>query len=195
MTKQENNAKHYRNRKERGLCPNCGKELDRDGHYCEECLMKHNQMVNEDREFLKSIGICPVCRKIRLFGDEKKCLECKAKDAEYQFNRRNKNREKYNNQCRQRSKKREEERRQQGLCPRCGKKAEALRYKMCSKCRHKNIEYKRKSRPLHPRTERIEKGICYFCDNPVKKGYKVCDKHYQMNVENGKLSKNRIEKG
>lgn len=32
-----------------------------------------------DRRFFQSIGICPVCCKEKLFGEEKECQQCQAK--------------------------------------------------------------------------------------------------------------------
>ena len=29
-------------------------------------------------------------------------------------------------------------------------------------------------------------GKCFFCGEPVKKGYKVCEKHWKSNCENAK---------
>ena len=51
-------------------------------------------------------------------------------------------------------------------------------------CREKDNASRRARNGVSDRSERIDKGICYFCNNPVKTGYKVCEKHYQMNVKN-----------
>lgn len=40
-----------------------------------------------DREFYIALGICPVCNKNTLYGGEKACLECRARDAEYHAKR------------------------------------------------------------------------------------------------------------
>lgn len=42
------------------------------------------------------------------------------------------------------------------------------------------------------RTGRYEQGLCFFCDNPVKPGYKVCEMHYQQNVKNATCEKANI---
>ncbi len=75
-----------------------------------------------DWEFYQSIGICPRCRKNKLYGSEKQCPGCSAD------------------------------------------------------------MYAREGKP--GRMERSVNGLCYFCGNPVKKGYKVCEKHYRMCVKN-----------
>lgn len=36
LTQKERSARNYKLKKENGLCPKCGKPLDREGHYCSE---------------------------------------------------------------------------------------------------------------------------------------------------------------
>ena len=36
---------------------------------------------------------------------------------------------------------------------------------------------------------REQQGVCHFCDRPAKPGYKVCEEHYQMNIEKLKNEK------
>lgn len=67
--------KLYNYRRENGLCPKCGKPLDRKGFYCEECREKQTAYSRETREFCKQFKICPECRKNKLAGDEKICPE------------------------------------------------------------------------------------------------------------------------
>ena len=56
----------------------------------------------------------------------------------------------------------------------------------CTFCR----ETMRRARVKMPeRTGRYEQGLCFFCDNPVKPGYKVCEMHYQKNVKNATCEK------
>lgn len=42
--------KLYNYRRENGLCPKCGKPLDRKGFYCEECREKQTAYSRETRE-------------------------------------------------------------------------------------------------------------------------------------------------
>lgn len=49
------------------------------------------------------------------------------------------------------------------------------------------------------RDNRVKNGLCFFCDSPVKEGYKVCEKHYEMNVQKARSKKakearNKLEK-
>src|SRR5699024_12845118 len=65
-----------------------------------------------------------------------------------------------------------------------GKRKATEGYTTCAMCREKDNASRRARNGVSDRSERIDKGICYFCNNPVKTGYKVCEKHYQMNIEN-----------
>ena len=76
-----------------------------------------------------------------------------------------------------------------------GRKAD-YGYKTCGICREKIRNYKRIKYGKPDRSERYKQGLCYFCDNPIKDGYKVCEKHYKMNVEKShsqKAKEARIE--
>ena len=74
--------KRYARQRENGICPRCNKKLDRDGYYCIKCLNEVNEYYRESRNFYKKIGICPQCRKEKLFGDEQQCISCRQKRYE-----------------------------------------------------------------------------------------------------------------
>lgn len=74
--------KTHERRKESGLCVQCGKPLDRDGVYCKTCCEKNNEESRLTRAYYIKRGVCPMCRKNYIFGDEKRCPECSAKDSE-----------------------------------------------------------------------------------------------------------------
>ena len=172
------------NRKTNGLCIDCGTELDRDGVRCVKCNTKHNEKNNADRKWYIENGICPVCRDNFLFGDEKVCLECGAsKYAETMKSRERLGREHYNKVHKEWSKRTHHEMIKNGICTRCRKRKADYGYKTCGICRDKGRKYKRVKYGKQDRSERYKQGLCYFCDNPIKDGYKVCEKHYQMNVE------------
>ena len=144
-----------------------------------------------DRQFYKSIGICPVCKKNKLWGTEKECPECTAKGYEYAMKSRARvGREHYNKTHAEWAKLEHHKRIEQGMCTRCGKRKSDYGYKTCGICREKDSRTRLLSEPHRPnRSERYKQGLCYFCDNPIKDGYKVCEKHYQMNVEKANSSK------
>ena len=172
------------NRKANGLCIDCGTELDRDGVRCVKCNTKHNEKNNADRKWYIENGICPVCRDNFLFGDEKVCLECGAsKYAETMKSRERLGREHYNEVHKEWSKRTHHEMIEKGICTRCRKRKADYGYKTCGICREKGRKYKRVKYRKPDRSERYKQGLCYFCDNPVKDRYRVCEKHYQMNVE------------
>ncbi len=143
-------------------------------------------MTKEERSFYLSLGICPICKKYRLFGTEKSCPECRCKSAAYKSEIRERDREKYNAYMRIEHKSLYERRKADGMCPKCGKHRPRKGYVMCVKCQNrKRLRYRTEKRSR-------EEGECYFCREPVKCGYKVCEKHYQMNVEKAR-SKNAAE--
>lgn len=74
-------------------------------------------------------------------------------------------------------------------CTRCRKRKADPGHTTCTFCR----ETMRRARVKMPeRTGRYEQGLCFFCDNPVKPGYKVCEMHYQQNVKNATCEKANI---
>ena len=177
-------------RKEQGLCLKCGNPLDKEGTYCTECRKIINEDLQKTRNWYQTHGICPRCRKNKLFGDEKTCPECSAKAYEYAMRSRERlGKEYYNMQQAELHKNQHHKRIELGICTRCGKRKADSGYKTCGICRAKTRNYKRIKYEKPDRSERWKQGLCYFCDNPIKDGYKVCEKHYQMNVEKSNSSK------
>lgn len=164
-------------RKANKLCRECGKPLDRDGIRCIECNNKHNLNKTKDRIFYQSIGICPRCRAEKIYGEEKVCIECKHKLTQEVLATRNK--ETYNKNHAEWSRKTHKLMVEQGICYRCRKRKADFGYKTCGICRTKLREYRREK---DYKCRRNEQGLCYYCNEPVKQGYKICEKHYQSNL-------------
>lgn len=186
MTQKEK----YYYRKENHLCVQCGKTLEKNCTkvYCEECSDKRKNTTNTTRRVLQQNGICPRCGKNRIIGDEKQCLECNAKAYEYNINFYT--REERNKQHAAWSKRTHHEMIEKGICTRCRKRKADNGFKTCGICRAKIRQYKRnKSKCKITLSERYLHGLCYFCDNPVKAGYKVCEEHYQKNLEYARSEK------
>lgn len=126
------------------------------------------------------LGICPSCRKNALFGSERSCLECKAENYERAMsvdkNHRNEIHKKW-------SKKTHAEMIKNGICTRCRQRKSDGGFKTCSICRSRTRGYKRMKYGKEDRRLRFEKGLCYFCDNPIEPGYKVCELHHKKNIE------------
>ncbi len=171
-------------RKEQGLCLKCGKPLDREGAYCISCRKYINGQQMVLRRWYQEHGICPRCGKNGLFGDEKACLECNAKAYEASMrSRKNLGKEYYNQQHNEWARNEYHRCVSEGVCTRCGKRNADSGYKTCGICRANARKYKREKYGKPDRGERYKQGLCYFCGNPIKEGYKVCERHYQMNIE------------
>ena len=140
-SQKERSAELYKSRKESGLCPRCGKPLDRDGHYCSECLEKEREYRSETKKFCKENGICPVCHKEKLYGDEKQCILCREYHWEYGIKNppTDQQKEKYRNRFRETQKKLYAERVSNGICTRCGKLKVVPGRKKCGICLEKDM--------------------------------------------------------
>lgn len=178
---KDNMANMYKKRRDEGVCVKCGKELDRQGVYCSKCLVKISKEHKDMRQWYQSNGICPVCKKEKLFGDEKECPVCAAKKYEITMRSRKKHgTEHYNSNHAEWQKKKYHERIKLGICARCGKRKADYGYKTCGICRMKGRKSKLRS---SKKEEWRENGLCVFCGEPVKENFKVCEKHYNMCIE------------
>lgn len=129
----------YHARIAQGLCGRCGKPNNNGLVNCDSC----RDYQKKTRELFKKYGVCPVCTKNPLVGDEKVCLECKASKVEYMRKYIAENRERLNANARERGKKRIIERKSKGLCTHCGRVKVYDAYVTCGKCRMKNAELAR----------------------------------------------------
>lgn len=168
-------------RKSNGLCIDCGNPLDREGLRCKKCCEKRSKWEREHRQWYLSHKICPRCGKNDLMGDETICPECRAKSVNNSL--KNREKDEYNVYQRNWSKSTYQKRKEAGICTRCGKRKATQGLTTCAMCRARDNETRRIRKGFSDRSDRSKIGLCYFCDNPVKKGYKVCEKHYQMNIE------------
>lgn len=183
MIKNKYTRKKFETRKANGLCLNCGKPMDREGRNCIACTERNRKYNNETRAMRKKYGVCPRCGKEKLWGNEKNCPECTAK--QYKWNMATREREHYNEVHRVWQKAEHHRRIAEGICTRCGKRDADSGYKTCGVCRDRASKYYRANYSNPNRKEkRLEAGLCFYCDNPVKEGYKVCEHHYELNVIN-----------
>lgn len=132
----------------------------------------------EEYHFYQNLKICPQCKKNRLLGEEKLCLECKAYAANKASERRKRNNDRAKELRNESYKRIAEYRNQNCLCTKCGKPM-TDNHKMCPACRSKNTIKSRNRRNIEEnRTEyRLKNGLCRFCDNERIDGYKVCEFH------------------
>ena len=179
---------YMQRRKDNNLCVSCGKPLDRKGVNCIDCNNKRNEEYKKTKQAYIDCGICFRCRKNPIMGSEKTCPECRAKRYEWENNRPEEKKKITKEQTRRSHERIRQECRDNGICYICKKRKAEPGKKQCSICREisnrKNREYyQRKSNRL-TREQRIDKGICIWCENPDRKGKKLCDYHCDNNIQN-----------
>ena len=164
-TQKEISARFYKRRKENGLCPRCGKPLDREGYYCSECLEKVRVYHRENREFYRKNHLCTECGKNSVPEEERICPECRAKRA----NLRKSHTDEQKKMFREKQNSLYMERVEQGICTRCGKRKAISGKKKCGICLAKDAEIHRKKYADRPniREYRKENNLCYFCGDPI----------------------------
>ena len=196
LTSQERNYNLYHRRKDNGLCTRCGKLLDREGHYCSECLLKANKYKRESRIFYKQNGICPVCCKERLFGDEKQCISCRQKAYDRRKPLTDDQKEKYSNRFKNQQKSLYRERVEKGICTRCGKRKADTGNKKCRICLDKDAEIHRKRTygKKSVREHRKENHLCYYCGKKIDRNTgQICQSCWERCRQSGLKSSIRNE--
>lgn len=145
MEKETYKKRIYHERKSKGICVECGKNKAIGKVLCEKCSEKRSQYVRGMAAFYRSLGICPNCHKERIYGDEYFCFECrekKRKQYEKDYARMKKNPSPKRKEKQKVYRKNHYEKcKQNGICPRCGRKT-AYGYVRCPICREKNRIYK-----------------------------------------------------
>lgn len=191
-------------RRENGLCYMCGKPKDReDRKACTECRERINKQRRDNCNYRASKGYCNRCGKYKVFGDEKRCPECRAKETSIQNRYREKNHDKYVNAHRLARNLQYAKNKEKGLC-RCGREL-IDGFKTCSKCRERVREYQRIAREKRgcltkdQMQDRANKGLCFKCGGPVKKGlnnrmekYRVCESCFDTATKNLENARNNI---
>ena len=196
LTQKERSAIFYKNRKDNGLCPRCGKLLDREGHYCSECLEKVNEYKRENREFYIENGICPVCGKENLFGDEKQCISCRQKAYERRKPLTDEQKERYGKRFREQQKTLYIERVESGICTRCGKYKAEKGKKKCRICLDKDAEMHRKRtyNRKNIKEYRKENHLCYYCGKEIDRDTgQICQSCLERCIQSGMKSSRRNE--
>lgn len=190
--KQMKKDVEYRHRLiEKGLCTKCKNPNDRGkGWYCSKCLITERERHKENREFYISLGLCSQCGKEKVFGNEKLCPICRAKN--YESTR--KKVEKYGwkkptEERREKIRNRYNELKELGICTACRKRKAVVGRTKCGVCLEKESTRARlKHKPL--KTD-FSEGLCIRCNNPVVPGYKQCEFHHAISIKAGKASAER----
>lgn len=196
LTQKERSAISYKKRKDNGLCPRCGKLLDREGHYCSECNAKHNKYVKETREFLRKQGMCPVCGKEKLFGDEKQCISCRQKAYDRRKPLTDEQKNRYSARFKEQQKSLYKERSKNGICTRCGKYKAEKGKKKCRICLDKDAEMHRKRtyNKKGVREYRKENHLCYHCGKEIDRATgEICQSCWEIFRQAGLKSSCRNE--
>lgn len=171
--------------KRNNICYFCGKPTDGKHSLCPECSKRQNAKNAADKKALKEMGICPICSRNALVGEEKRCIECRAK---YRYNNSHKSEAQKMRKKHQRieSYRRVRDfRRNNNLCWKCGTRARDIGYATCGKCRAilRLQEQEKRQQSISKTEYRKVNGLCLRCDNPVKEGYKLCQRHYDLNCK------------
>lgn len=125
-----------------GMCAECGGTLDTDRYTCSRCLERNRKKYRETKRWYVEHGICPICRKENIFGEEESCPECRAKHMNKHSERlrlmTEEEREEYKTKSRERSeecnRKRYRENKEKGICVRCNKRKAQEGRAQCSIC-------------------------------------------------------------
>lgn len=138
----------------------------------------------EDRLFLLSQGICPVCQKHAVEPNRRMCLECLGRERD-RYHRRKAEGGLEKKIVRINSRKMSEyyRRKEAGLCTRCGQRG-AEHGLLCNRC---YVKYRVKQvarRCDIQRPERPAYGRCYICGvEGLYEGHKVCRSCYEKRLE------------
>lgn len=144
-------------------------------------------------EWYKSKGICVQCGQKDAFPGYVKCPECieKAEEASRKCWANKEKRIRYNKRGRERKRELISERKEKGLCPRCGKPIRNGTYIYCNRCRERKNAAGRAKRGQSPGEhfrERIDRGVCMFCGGEIVPGYRLCKSCLERCRDNFKKS-------
>ena len=196
----------FKDRVAKGLCGYCGKENDNlPVKYCKACSEKRSRQNKERKEYYERHGWCNVCGNPEKMENSKMCYRCWETSYNAKQRRRSKSktaeekeaeRLKVNAYNRERKQKALEN----GICYYCLKNKVIEGRRECLECltkRKKESEQKAQERRAireNLRSYRLENHLCTKCGEPAKDGYKVCERHYQISIDNQKKAKEAVRK-
>lgn len=189
MTSGEISYIRYHKLKDKGLCPKCGQERDRqDRVFCTSCAEKSQARRSADYHWYVEHNICPYCKTNSTLNNESACIECRAEianrkatcmeDEEY--------RKRYNEQARVLNRKAYYRNKEAGLCVNCRRSVEEPdKYTKCSWCRAKYRERHRKKMLKNEKGKTQQQiwkdqGLCYLCGGELYDKHGLCERHYMI---------------
>ena len=198
MTKQERNKQRYDERKEKGLCVNCGAVNDNKPLvYCKSCSEKRHKQAAERKAYYEHNDRCNVCGAERMIGS-KMCYRCW--ETNYNAKQRSRSKPKTAEEkeaerlkVNARNRERKHKALENGICFYCLKNKAIEGRRECIEClakqRKESAQKARENKGKRDslRAYRLENHLCTKCGEPAKDGYKVCERHYQVCCDNSKL--------
>lgn len=139
-----------------------------------------------DYQWYRQHGICTDCHSENALPGIAYCRCCKAQRIEYNRKNWEKQKEKRNPINRERNKSVYRQRKEAGLCTRCGKKKPETGKVKCSRCLRKDAQIHRKSargRNVQSRYDKLSQGLCWTCCKfPHIPGKKICQSCYDKSL-------------
>ena len=134
-----------------------------------------NAYWKETRAWRREHHICTHCGKRDAAYGFVQCPECQQKLADYQ--------EQYRERKVICDRQRREERRKNGLCPKCGKPIDGT-HALCESC-HKKKRIRDRRRQIRMRVNKIHiDGFCVYCGEEAVPGKRLCKRHYDSACAN-----------
>lgn len=169
----------YKKYRSMGLCGFCGAEIAEGKALCDRCLEKTRKKKKQNRDFVRSIGICTCCGTRKARAGKILCEECSEKAKAY----KQANHDKIMEQERENYNARKERRNKQGICVKCGKRPSVQGKQYCAVCASKHSERSRERRIKLglmasdlPRSEWVANGLCYICGTKLTDTtHKLCE--------------------
>lgn len=183
LTMAQRMARRYQERKSNGLCVQCGKANEDGRSSCPGCRARENERKRQDRIFYAAHGLCTRCGKNSVFGEDRTCFECRAKDL---VSKGRRDRDKMKKKDSEGFQRRYRARSEQGICVGCGRRRAAEGKKRCETCArrdtaaHMKTYWKKKAASGGiPRNERRLHGFCYICNGRLDRDGKVCSRCHE----------------
>lgn len=164
------------------LCCECGKKNPTPQYSrCPDCAKRNRERRRENYNYRKKIGVCVKCGKNKAEPRKIMCMECAGRESDRYYEKggrpetsliKDSNRKKIMYK----------ERKENNLCPGCGKPVSGYVY--CKMCRAKMKNHRVKKKTVMDRSERIQYGLCYICGKKQSmEGKNVCEDCYKVRLE------------